>query len=193
MTSSLASRLRGMGMAMLVLMASMPIYATPTYYIFDFQTEAVGQPVPTGGLLFDSDTGLFSDFIVVQSGTPFDFTAEANRIGGNSRLPFELGHLAQNLIDGFGPLGPEFSHWYAGAEGFYGFEWRTPAADFLTVDLTIGAPADPISRSPRAFAGTWRTTAAAPTPEPATLGMMGLALTAGAAAWGRKRRRLVQR
>lgn len=176
---------------LLVLSAGAPAYGTPIDYVFNFTTTEQGHLIPTGGFTYDSGTGLFSNFLVHLDGLTFDFTGEANRIGGGRRLPFELGSLAQNLIDGYGPLGPELSHWYAGPEGFYGFEWRTPAADFLYYDLTAGAPASPISDSPQVYAGTWSTTIDTGTPEvaePGTLGLTALAMAAGVVARRRRQR-----
>lgn len=170
-----------------------PLYGDTTNYTFHFQTQALGIPVPTGGFGYDSTTGVFSDFVVYLDGVKFDYTPVANAFGGKRRIPFEMGRLAQNLIDGYGPLGPELSHWYGGPGGFYGFEWRTPAQDFLYWDLTAGAPATPISSSPRAFAGTWSTTVTSvtATPEPATFRMLLVAgATAGALALRRRRARL---
>ena len=141
---------RLLGTLVALWLASTPLGGTPVHYSFDFQTPMTGVTVPTGGFTYDDATGLFADFVVVLDGVTFEFTTEANAFGGPSRIRFEMGYLAQNLIDGFGPLGPELSHWYAGPDGFYGFEWRTPAEDFLYVDLTMGAPSDPISSSPRA-------------------------------------------
>lgn len=181
----------GLAMLFVALCAAPPMYADVVTYIFQFETQALGVPVPTGGFGYDASTGVFSDFIVRHDGVNYDYTAEANLFGGLTRIPFELGHLGSNLINGYGPLGPELSHWYGGPAGFYGFEWRTPAQDFLYHDLTIGAPSDPISNSPRAFAGTWRTTIAPPSavPEPSTWGMLALASAAGTVALRLKRHR----
>ena len=177
-------------MALAGLLTSMPIHGAPIYYNFEFQTQALGHPLPSGGFYYDSSTATFADFVVMQDGIAFDFTAAANAVPSAGRIPFEMGRLGQNLIDGFGPMGPEFSHWYAGPDGFYGFEWRTPAEDFLSWDLTPGG-GDwfGISALPRAVAGSWSTTVGAPAPEPASVGMMAVAIAAGAVVWRRRRLR----
>lgn len=173
----------GMRIALLAVLTGAALCASPVTYLFHFQAE--GQPTPTGGFTYDSATGQFSNFTVTLGGSTVDYTAVANSIGGNQVLPFELGFLAQNLIDGFGPLGPDYSHWYAGPLGFYGFEWRTPnPGDFLYVDFAINAPGDPISAAPGAYAGSW-STSIVENPEPATMGPVALALLAFA--WRRRK------
>lgn len=157
--------------------------ASPITYIFHFQSP--DGPSPTGGFTYDSATKQFSDFQVTLGGTTLDYTAVAN--AADSILLFELGELGQNLIDGYGPLGPELSRWYGGASGFYGFHWRTPnPGDFLYVELSAGAPGDPIYAIPGAYAGTW-STSVADLPEPATLVPTALALTAVAVGCRRRR------
>lgn len=160
-------------MSLCALFLTAALHASPITYIFHFQSA--DGPAPTGGFTYDSASGQFSNFQVTLGSTTLDYTPAANAIGGNQRLPFELGFLAQNIIDGYGPLGPELSHWYAGPNGFYGFEWRTPSSDFLYFDLTAGAPGDPISNAPGAYAGTW-STSIVDTPEPATLGPVALGI-----------------
>ncbi len=169
----------------LALFAGTQAHASPITYIFHFQSQ--GGPTPTGGFTYDAVTKQFSNFQVTLGGTTLDYTAVAN--AADSILLFELGELGQNLIDGYGPLGPELSRWYAGPLGFYGFHWRTPnPGDFLYVELSAGAPNDPIYLSPNAYEGTW-STSIADIPEPATLTPTALALIAAAVGWRKRRPR----
>lgn len=169
-----------------LLLAALPAHGSPTYYLFNFETSFPGVQPPTGGFFHDSVTGQFTDFVVTQDGTEFDFTAAANQIGGLQPLPFELGHLGQNLITGYGPLGPELSRWYASSSGFIGFEWRTPANDFLYFNLTIGPSGNSLSSDVRAYSGTWTTTQMV-VPEPQTLPMV---VMGAMTVWGLRRRRV---
>lgn len=186
-------RSAGLGLlsSLLLAIGVTPAYGTMTVYDFHFQTQG-GQPVPTGSFGYDPSTGAFTNFFVVYQQVTYDFTPAANFMNLH-RMPFELGFLGPNLVDGQGPLGPGLSHWYAGANGFEGFEWRTPAQDFLSFSFT----ADLMTRTDRyrqlyglagVYPGTWTTTVQSPTavPEPATWSLVALAALAGARAAFRK-------
>ncbi len=157
-------------------------HAAPILYIFNFQENPTqgALPLPTGSFTYDAATGQFSGFQVLLNGVTYDFTGNANQFGGNFRMPFELGILAQNLISGVGVVGP--AQWWADDTGFQGFDWRTPATDFLYWDLAPAPGSDPnvaIFDGPNAYSGTWTTTidTSSPAPEP---GAMSLTLSAGA-------------
>jgi len=107
----------------------------------------------------------------VLNGVTYDFTDHANALGGNRRIPFELGFLASNLISGVG-IGP--TQWFADDNGFQGFDWRTPAADYLYWDFAPAVGSNPniaIFGGPNAYSGTWSTTAGPAIPEPGTFGL----------------------
>lgn len=194
--SLLRSTAAAAAMALAAGLASSAASAALLTHQFVFSTEAPGVGTPTGSFAYDPDTGRFEDFQVLYRGVTHDFTAVANVIGTH-RLPFELGTLGPNLIDGFGPLrgnnGEDLAHWYATPDAFIGFEWRTPAQDFLSFGIMTAAPGW-TSRSriaaghADAFAGTWRTTPAQSVPAPATWALLAVALgAAGFVLWRTRR------
>lgn len=158
--------------ALLVVMAPL-VQATPITYTFIFQPSdgsAMNRPLPSGGFVYDDSTGLFSAFQVAAGGVLSDFTAAANVMTGRARLPYELGILSQNLITGIPAVG--FAYWWADDSGFRGFDWRTPAADFLHFELDpTFHPLLEIYTGPNAYSGTWSTQIT--TPEPGSLGLAG--------------------
>jgi hypothetical protein len=166
-------------MGLLLIAVSLPVYASSVNYTINFTTSS-GSPGPaSGAFTYDSGTDTFSNFVVVWDGYSFDLTSSANATftsssgctGEASSGAFSFALLSQALTC---PSAPEY-FWFGqprvGPTQFFAFEDEVSPSGYDQIGATL-----PATGATDSAAGNWTISAAANTPEPSGLLLLGSGL-----------------
>jgi hypothetical protein len=174
-------RIKLLVIGLLLTAISLPVRASSVNYTINFTTSS-GSPGPTSGsFTYDSSTGTFSNFVVAWDGYSFNLTSSANApfdahpsgcTGEASTGAFSFALLSQALTC---PSAPEY-FWFGqprvGPTQVFVFEDEVSSSGYDQ----IGATLPENSTGTGSAEGNWTISAAANTPEPAGLLLLGSGL-----------------